>query len=161
MTKHEYPKESVKKRIINRLNYLNKWIEKYNKNPPIYLATPNMLKRFERMFTETTLKLRGLTQDTNKKWLGRYHGEVLEHTPYHDFRIESQSTIQYWVKLYMPLDPQKNKGKYETHYLGLVTNKEGQMLDCKMNVTDHKLLHKLNEASTWTESVLFKVIGVK
>lgn len=161
MTKYEDPKESVKTRIINRLNYLSKWIENYNKNPPIYLATPNMLKRFERMFTETTLKLHGLTQDPDKKWLGRYHGEVLEHTPYHDFRIESQNTIQYWVKLYMPLDPQKNKNKYETHYLGLVTNKEGQVLDFKMDVTNHKLLNLLNDASMWTESVLFNVMGVK
>ena len=61
----------------------------------------------------------------------------------------------------MPLDPQKNKDKYETHYLGLVTNKEGQILDFKMNVTDHKLLHTLNETSICTESVLFNVIGVK
>lgn len=161
MTKYEYPKESVKTRIINRLNYLSKWIDNYNKNPPIYLATPNMLKRFERMFTETALKLHGLTQDSNKKWLGRYHGEVLKHTPYHDFRIESQNAIQYWVKLYMPLDPQKNKTKYEAHYLGLVTNKEGRILDFKMDVTDHKLLNLLNDASMWTESVLFNVIGVK
>lgn len=159
--KYEYPKESVKNRIKNRLTYLNNWIENYNKNSPRYLATPNMLKRFERLFTETTLKLHGLTQDPNKKWIGRYHGEVLEHTPYHDFRIENEMAIQYWVKLYMPLDPQKNKNKYETHYLGLVTNKEGQVLDFKMNVTDHKLLHKLNEASVWTESVSFNVIGVK
>lgn len=59
----------------------------------------------------------------------------------------------------MPLDPQKNKTKYETHYLGLVTNKEGQVLDFKMDVTNPKLLHKLNEASIWTESVLFNVMG--
>lgn len=161
MTKYEYPKESVKTRIINRLNYLSKWIENYNKNPPRYLATPNMLKRFKRMFTETTLKLHGLTQDPDKKWLGRYHGEILNETPYHDFRIESQNAIQYWVKLYMPLDPQENKTKYETHYLGLVTNKEGQVLDFKMNVTDQRLLCKLNEASARTESVLFNVIGVE
>lgn len=161
MTKYEYPKESVKTRIANRLNYLNNWIENYNKNPPIYLATPSMLKHFGRMFTETTLKLHGLTQDPDKKWLGRYHGEILKEAPYHDFRIESQNTFQYWVKLYMPLDPQKNKDKYETHYLGLVTNKEGQILDFKMDVTDHKLLRTLNEASIWTESVLFNVMGVK
>lgn len=158
---YEYPKESVKTRIEKELNYLNNWIEKYNKNPPIYLATPNMLKRFERMFTETTLKLYSLTQDLDKKWLGCYHGEVLEHTPYHDFRIESQSAIQYWVKLYMPLDPQKNKDKYKTHYLGLVTNKEGQILDFKMDVTNHELLNLLNDDSMWTESVLFNVGSIK
>lgn len=159
--KYEHSKESVKTRITNRLTFLNNWIENYNKNPPIYLATPNMLKRFERIFTETTIKLRGLTQDPDKKWLGRYHGEVLKHTPYHDFRIESQNAIQYWVKLYMPLDPQKNKTKYETHYLGLVTNKKGRVIDFKMNITDHKLLHTLNETSICTENVLFNVIGVK
>lgn len=92
---YEYPKESVKTRINNRLTFLNNWIENYNKNPPIYLATPSMLKRFERMFTETTLKLYSLTQDADKKWLGHYHGEILNETPYHDFRIESQNAIQY------------------------------------------------------------------
>lgn len=60
----------------------------------------------------------------------------------------------------MPLDPQENKTKYETHYLGLVTNKEGQVLDFKMDVTNHKLLNLLNDASMWTESVLFNVMGV-
>lgn len=54
MTKYEYPKESVKTRIINRLNYLSKWIENYNKNPPRYLATPSMLEGFKRMFNKTT-----------------------------------------------------------------------------------------------------------
>ena len=88
MTKYEYPKESVKNRIIHRLNYLSKWIENYNKNPPIYLATPNMLKRFERMFTETTLKLHGLTQDPNKKWIGRYHGEILNEPPIMIFELK-------------------------------------------------------------------------
>lgn len=161
MTKYEYPKESVKTRIINRLNFLNNWIEKYNKNPPRYLATPSMLKRFERMFNEATYKLYQLTQDPKGKWFGHYHGEILKETPYHDFRIESQNAIQYWVKLYIPLDPQENKQKYETHYLGLVTNKEGQILDFKMDVTDHKLLSKLNDASAWTESVLFNVMGAK
>ena len=159
--KYEFPKESVKTRITNRLNYLNNWIENYNKNPPRYLATPSMLKRFERMFNETTYKLYQLTQDPKSKWLGRYHGEILNETPYHDFQIESQNTIQYWVKLYMPLDPQENKTKHETHYLGLVTNKEGQILDFKMDVTDHKLLSKLKDASAWTKSVLFNVRDMK
>lgn len=161
MTEYEYPKESVKTRITNQLTFLNNWIENYNKNPPRYLATPSMLEGFKRKFNEATYKLYRLTQDPKSKWIGHYHGEVLEHTPYHDFQIESQNAIQYWVKLYMPLDPQKNKDKYETHYLGLVTNKEGQILDFKMNVTDHKLLHTLNETSICTESVLFNVIGVK
>lgn len=161
MTKYEGPKESVKTRIINRLTFLNNWIENYNKNPPRYLATPSMLKRFERMFNKTTDKLHQLNQDPKSKWFGRYHGEILNETPYHDFRIESQNAIQYWVKLYMPLDPQENKQKYETHYLGLVTNKEGQALDFKTNVTNHKLLNLLNDASMWTESVLFNVGSIK
>lgn len=79
--KYEFPKEPVKTRIINRLTFLNNWIENYNKNPPIYLATPSMLKRFERMFNETTYKLYQLTQDPNGKWLGRYHGEILKKKP--------------------------------------------------------------------------------
>lgn len=116
-----------------------------------------MLKRFERMFTETTLKLHGLTQDPDKKWIGRYHGEVLKHTPYHDFRIESQNTIQYWVKLYMPLDPQKNKQKYETHYLGLITNKEDQLIDFKTNLNNRRLLKALKLAYELEESVYFEV----
>lgn len=154
---YEYPKESVKTRIINRLNYLSKWIENYNKNPPIYLATPNMLKRFERMFTETTIKLHGLTQDPDKNWLGRYHGEILKETPYHDFRIETTKTTQYWVKLNMPLDPQKNKQKYETHYLGLITNKESQVIDFKINLTNQRLLKALELAFKWEENVYFNV----
>lgn len=157
MTKCEYPKESVKTRIINRLTFLNNWIENYNKNPPIYLATPNMLKRFERMFTETTLKLHGLTQDPDKKWLGRYHGEILKETPYHDFRIETTKNTQYWVKLNMPLNPQKNKQKYETHYLGLITNKESQVIDFKTKLTNRRLLKALNSAFEWEENVCFNV----
>lgn len=155
--KYEYPKGSVKTRINNRLTYLNNWIENYNKNPPRYLATPNMLKRFERMFTKTTLKLHDLTQDPDKKWIGRYHGEILTKEPYHDFRIETNKTTQYWVKLAMPLDPQKNKQKYETHYLGLITNKKGQLIDFKTNLNNRKVLKALKLAHELEENVCFDV----
>lgn len=157
MTKYEYPKESVKTRIINRLNYLSKWIESYNKNPPRYLATPSMLKHFESMFTDTTRKLDILTQDPEEKWIGHYHGEILKEAPYHDFRIETTKTTQYWVKLNMPLDPQKNKQKYETHYLGLITNKENQVIDFKTNLTNRRLLKALNLAFECEENVYVNV----
>lgn len=155
--KYEYSKESVKTRIINRLNYLNKWIENYNKNPPRYLATPNMLKRFERMFTDTTRKIDILTQDPEEKWTSHYHGETLTETPYHDFRIETNKSTQYWVKLAMPLDPQKNKQKYETHYLGLITNKEGQLIDFKTNLNNRRLLKALKLAYELEENVCFDI----
>jgi hypothetical protein len=155
--KYEYPKESVKTRIINRLNYLNKWIENYNKNPPRYLATPNMLKCFERMFTDTTRKLDILIEDPEEKWIEHYHGETLTKEPYHDFRIETNKSTQYWVKLTMPLDPQKNKQKYETHYLGLITNKKGQLIDFKTNLNNRKLLKALKLAYELEENVCFDI----
>lgn len=161
MIKYEFPKDSVKKRIIKRLNYLNKWIENYNKNPPRYLATPCMLKHFESMFTETTRKLDILTQDPEEKWVGHYHGEILKETPYHDFRIETTKTTQYWIKLNMPLDPQKNKQKYETHYLGLITKKEGQLIDFKIKLTNRRLLKALDSAFEWEENVYFNVGSIK
>lgn len=157
MTKHEYPKESVKTRIINRLTFLNSWIENYNKNPPRYLATPSMLKRFEYMFRETSRKLYILTEDPEEKWLGRYHGEILNQAPYHDFRIETEKTTQYWVKLDMPLNPQENKTKYETHYLGLISNKEGQLIDFKTELTNRRLLKTLKLAFELEENVCFDV----
>lgn len=116
-----------------------------------------MLKRFERMFTDTTRKLDILTEDPEEKWIGHYHGETLAETPYHDFRIETNKTTQYWVKLTMPLEPQKNKQKYETHYLGLITNKEGQLIDFKTNLNNRKLLKALKLAYEFEENVCFDV----
>lgn len=157
MTKYEDPKESVKTRIINRLTFLNNWIENYNKNPPRYLATPSMLRRFNAMFAMTTLKIDHLMQDDEEKWIGRYHGEILEKVPYHDFRIETEKTTQYWVKLDMPLDPQENKQKYETHYLGLINNKEGQLIDFKIELTNRRLLKTLKLAFELEGNVCFGV----
>lgn len=112
-----------------------------------------MLKRFEYMFRETSRKLDVLTEDPEEKWLGRYRGEVLNQAPYHDFRIETEKTTQYWVKLDMPLNPQENKTKCETHYLGLITNKEGQLIDFKTNPTNRRLVEALRIASQWEENV--------
>lgn len=140
MTKYEYPKESVKNRIEKELNYLNNWIGKYNKNPPKYLDTPSMLKRINQMFTKTTSALQKMANDTKQKWLGYYHGAYLEHEPYHDFKIESHKSIQYRAKLYMPTNPQTNKKKYETFYLGLITNKKGQVIDFKTDIFVPRIL---------------------
>ena len=147
MTKYEYPKESVKTRINNRLTYLNNWIENYNKNPPIYLATPSILKRFKQLFDKTTSALHKMTEDTKQKWLGYYQGAYLEHEPYHDFKIESHKSIQYWAKLYMPTNPQTNDRKYETFYLGLITNKKGQIIDFKTDIFVPRILKGIEGAS--------------
>ena len=147
MTKHEYPKESMKTQIKKEMNYLNNWIGKYNKNPPKYLATPAMLKRFNQMFTKTTSVLHKMTNDPEQKWLGYYHGAYLEHEPYHDFKIESHKSIQYWVKLYMPINPQTDNRKYETFYLGLVANKQGQIIDFKTDIFIPRILKGIKGVS--------------
>ena len=146
MTKYEDPKESVKTRISKELTYLNNWIRRYNKNPPKYLATPSMLKRFNQMFDKTTLALDKMTKDPEQKWLGYYHGTNLEHEPYHDFKIESHKTTQYWAKLYMPTNPQTNDKKYETFYLGLVANKKGQIIDFKTDIFVPQILKGIEGA---------------
>lgn len=137
---YEYPKESMKTRIEKELNYLNNWIGKYNKNPPKYLATPSVLERFNQIFNKTTSALYKMTNDPKQKWLGYYHGAYLEHEPYHDFKIESHKSIQYWAKLYMPIKPQTDNRKYETFYLGLVTNKTGQIIDFKTDIFVPRIL---------------------
>ena len=145
--KYEFPKESVKTKITKQLNQLNKRINKYNKNPPRYLATPSMLKRFNQLFNKTTLALEKMTKDPEQKWLGRYHGEFLEREPYCDFKIESHKSFQYWVKLNMPTNPQVNVKKYETLYLGLITNKKGQIIDFEMDVFVPRILRGIESAS--------------
>lgn len=143
---YKYPKESVKTRIEKELNYLNNWIGKYNKNPPKYLATPSMLKRFNQMFTKTTLALQKMTKDPKQKWLGYYHGAYLEHEPYHHFKIESHKSIQYWAKLYMPINPKTDAQTYETFYLGLVANKHGQIIDFKTDIFVPQILKDIKGA---------------